>query len=323
MMVMREAATLRQRAIFRFMNLAPELRNRIYEYALVQNRFEDQTANTALLRVCKQVQQEATGIFWSQTTFCVKLSSLDQSPNANGIVISGDLALVWQDSNQHLDIFTSIWPSAVLRTSTIEVIVERGSHTVANHIIYSLAGALRHSELRTQKLQIKVTPHPRSGLSEVRMAYPLLKMPAHLSISYDSADRQAARQVRAKYLEGNKVRLQRPALITFDAAVQMHHLRPKLETYLAKLARSDVEVKEISVRTIARHAERHLKSCYPADLFSDRVLVASVSTLARWTEMCEAAVSSGPPVPSGLPRLYSRTFCAEQEVWNMLKAEMR
>ena len=132
------------------------------------------------------------------------------------------------------------------------------------------------------------------------MAYPLLRMPRHLDIFYHSSNKAFEEEVRAQYLEGNKVKADRPACTLFDAPVQMKQLRPKVQAYLqARHEKSDTQKEGYDLtpkerKLIGKYAKRmdeKLKSC--ASLFSDRLRMMYTMTLARWVEMKEAGVVIG------------------------------
>ncbi|KAK4498313.1 hypothetical protein PRZ48_010971 [Zasmidium cellare] len=287
--------------VFRLMDLAPELRNRIYEYALVQNRFQEQLANTALLRVSKEVHREAKGIFWSQATFCTRISrpktstcTLPMAIKSHAII--GDVTMRVEESTA-LDTFIDFFPSAILRVPRIQIELFSIDSMLPHYLLYCLASTLHRSDLREQDLTITI----QYGTNRERqMAYPLLRMPPHVNIFYHSADKASEKEVHAWYLEGNKVKAHRPACTLFDAPVQMKQLRPKIQTYLhAWHEKFDGQKEGYGLlpkerRLIGKYAKRmdeKLKSC--AGLFSDRLRMAYTMTLARWVEMKEAGVVIG------------------------------
>ncbi|CAK4002610.1 Hypothetical predicted protein [Lecanosticta acicola] len=60
---------------FRFLDLAPELRNSIYEFLLVRDpddEDEDATAHPALLRTCKQIYAEGKGILYAESVLQIE-----------------------------------------------------------------------------------------------------------------------------------------------------------------------------------------------------------------------------------------------------------
>ncbi|KAF2173983.1 hypothetical protein M409DRAFT_48883 [Zasmidium cellare ATCC 36951] len=291
-----------EQEVFRFFDLAPELRNRIYEYALVQNRFQKHFANTALLRVSKEVYREAAGIFWSQTTFCIRAHKPTRSTDeglrdANFDFISGDMHAMVERST--LDRFVNSFPSAILKVARIEIKAPVCRPEIPNHLLYSLASILRRSSLKMQDLSIELE-HGRDV--ELRLAYPLLRMPPHLNIFYHSSDKASEEQVRGRYLEGNKVKKLRPACTTFEASVEMKALRPKIEAYLksfpkkpnSQKAGSDGSGKDWKlVGKYLKKADAAFNRPGTASLSGDRMRMAYVATLARWVEMREAGVRFG------------------------------
>ncbi|CAK4025762.1 Hypothetical predicted protein [Lecanosticta acicola] len=79
-------------AVFRILDLAAELRNRIYEECLTHDRTRNLTANVALLRTCKKIHSEAQGVFEAESCFTISAVFELNHPTAGGnAFISGDV----------------------------------------------------------------------------------------------------------------------------------------------------------------------------------------------------------------------------------------
>lgn len=76
-------------APFRFLDLAAELRNNVYEQALTHDRAHGIIAAAGLLRTCRQVYSESKEILYAQSTFTITATSI--SPPNIAVVLGGDM----------------------------------------------------------------------------------------------------------------------------------------------------------------------------------------------------------------------------------------
>lgn len=75
---------------FRFMDLPPEMRNLVYENLLIRDPSSSRSAFTTVLRTCRQVYDEAHGIFLAENALRLNVS-LEDSIFELECLIQGDL----------------------------------------------------------------------------------------------------------------------------------------------------------------------------------------------------------------------------------------
>ncbi|KAF2174002.1 hypothetical protein M409DRAFT_48899 [Zasmidium cellare ATCC 36951] len=102
-------------APFRFIDLPPEMRNRVYEESLLHDRENGHLATLGLLTVCKQIYAEAKGIFYGLSTFTVNMRP-ENAVHLDGM--SGRLMLTG-DIDADLDVNIDIRPMVFHSPSTI------------------------------------------------------------------------------------------------------------------------------------------------------------------------------------------------------------
>ncbi|KAK4498330.1 hypothetical protein PRZ48_010988 [Zasmidium cellare] len=125
---------------FRFMDLPPEMRNRIYAQALVHDRDNGRRATIGFLTACKQIHAEAKGIFYGLSTFTVNMRpvrAIRPSGVSGHLDLWGDIDVDLDDDETSVVELRSWLPSQMSQVQTIKIrIFLRAVSVVQGPMIY-------------------------------------------------------------------------------------------------------------------------------------------------------------------------------------------
>lgn len=183
----------------------------------------------------------------------------------------------------------------------------------SNHLLYSLFGFLCRAELQEQVLQIQVKPTPLISPgnvgTEIRMVYPISRMPPHAKIHYEGVSKMAIENIRTKWLDGcGHVHPDRRVQTRFGSPEAFKDVAPRVE---AELGAWKEEIRKMSrssrivafrwrgfIRMVLGKVGGEMRRSFYGLRDSDKKIAASTKTLVRWLEWREAGLSFGDEVRS-------------------------
>lgn len=171
-----------------FLAVAGEIRNRIYEHALVHDRNKGFFAAPNLLRTCKQVYREARKYLYDFSTLSIAAHILfPASLLSSQTSFRGDLVKDVWDRPSSLSVFDFAWPRHWHLVKSFCLSVKfcahgqmLGSHdfSIVNHLLYSLVAAFNMDPTARRCLTIEFPAgNPLSKRSVTTILYPALKLP--------------------------------------------------------------------------------------------------------------------------------------------------
>lgn len=176
-------------APFRFLDLAPELRNNVYEQALTHDRSKGIIAAAGLLRTCRQVYRESKDVLYAQSTFTIKTTGSHTLVRA--CTLSGDMKTTPIGLDSTMGIFQAL-PRHLLKLSRIHIEVPvvdkfalwRMRYTWAlNRFMYALVDLL-NSNVQSRRLEVCLKlgcPQDIKSLVYIGL-WPLRKLRQHVEV---------------------------------------------------------------------------------------------------------------------------------------------
>lgn len=194
-------------APFRFLDLAAELRNNVYEQALTHDRAHGIIAAAGLLRTCRQVYSESKEILYAQSTFTITATSI--SPPNIAVVLGGDMTRTSIRDLPTIGIFRAL-PRRLLELTRLHVQLdfepdERGivwNTRTMNMSLFALVDLL-NADGRPRRLEISIKQDLPNHLADGarymldplhRLQTPVeIDLPKHLAASIGMTDNMMVR----------------------------------------------------------------------------------------------------------------------------------
>lgn len=301
------------RSVFRFLNLSAELRNRVYDFALYHDRAEGHLATVSLLRVCKQINDEAKNIIYEDSAFAIVLTCRFQAlrlmshhKRGEGLNLSGDtdLVLYGEDTaSRHMSpgsIYSSL-PRRMLEFATVKVNMKVCHCTITASFLYAFACFLASSDdSKVKEVHVHLDFRDRRVATREysAMCYGLSKLPAHIHVhlTFDRPEHaqlafQAAEvRIRFHLLKNSKPHPARPAATACDLIGRYHRVKEMFERSANKVG--DLTADPVSEMWLTSIKEQFFSHGHRQNAFYD----AYVTTCADLIEARATKVLQGKPL---------------------------
>ncbi|KAK3707029.1 hypothetical protein LTR37_012361 [Vermiconidia calcicola] len=181
-------------ASFRFLGLAPELRNIIYRELLTLRSVRGHSGRkcwTSILRASKQIYEEAHGILFGDNDFEVIISGYCQPAVRGGYywVVHSDLVHRVFDGPQKLGQVISNWPNWLRKVQRLSLTIEIHYNNPENlpdpsnifkginYSVYSICSFLvEQNHLQKLEVQVQANSFPKFAAISHKMMWPLVKL---------------------------------------------------------------------------------------------------------------------------------------------------
>ena len=285
------------------------MRNRVYDETLIHRRIEGRIANTALLRVCKQIHGEAEGIFNANSTFSVIVLPTVVTRNDDGATIDGEGDALYKVTGdfrlEHaghtaLDTFYDKFPEALRGRLAIHVSLPRVSANDAikqlwpsQCFLYGLVGFLqqvspvmkRHIHITLPEYEMLNLNMPPKDSFEKILTFSFAKLPPCFKITFGN---YAIRK------EFDKLRGRAVSTLRFNTVSEYVRLRKdilEITTHDYSFEQEHVINMHENVKTHAVIIEDYFKtkSRWWMLLPMEKILTCSIQIVSIWLQILKSS----------------------------------